>query len=546
MKLTINLKKYYLLGFILLLLTACSEEYDLTDMKPVDTAESTVLVELFTHTGDYQTPTNQQTRTFRGGLSEAMPWVIVFLGDTDQAMFSQVARATKSGNKMVVSLTETTVKTRVMIIANPPAVFFDGTIDNTPLSKDALTSKLTGKTYNEALSILNTPKLQSPQKSIPYAAEDIPATLSITLNKIDNNTAIGTAANKLSLIRVVAKVTVENNSPDFVLEGFSVIGASQYGRLIPSNTFTTQVDKVNYLAAPPHDSICGISSGEPIYIYESLAGESSVIVKGSYKGQSGYYSLLFQDANKNSFNLIRNKWYQFKLKEINTAGYKTIGEALNAPPSNIFSTITVIDQNAMEITDNGQYFIGLSNSEFIVYSNTKQDNLTAVTVSYNAPTGVLAQTKVVAASPAGSITIAKGLDQPNGTNNTSEVKLNLAANFSKGQISIAVGNLERIVQVKRMSPINWIGEIVTFKDNYVSAKIESQGITDSTWLHLSTDLLHFVDTEVVRLDTPGTIYLKTSMNPLLTRIRKGGIIYLSHKEKNGRIKLYLEQGSRNF
>lgn len=530
------------LGVVLFFLVACNDEYIPGDTIRQQTPGSVAQIELFTNTEEFEKPITRNALADENNIQGSMPWVLVFRGDNNNAVFFEASRAIMSNSKLFVELTKTTSKSRLLIIANPPDKFFDGTTDNRNFDKVNIEAALSGKTYTQALTVLNSQKLNSPQVTIPYRGGYLPMSGLIALNTINDQTTIGTPADKMQLTRMLAKVTVENTASGFVLDGFTVVGAKQYGRFIQVAPAIGSGNKVNYLAQAPADPVSGISNGkDPVYIYESSAGETSVIVKGKYNGVTGYYRLVFKSANNTEMNIVRNKWYQFKIKSVKIFGYKTKEEAMAAPPSNIMAELLVIDENSMEITDNGLYYIGMSNSEFILHSSSVHTGLTAVTMTTNAPVGTLIKVEVTSENIAGSMTVSSNNIIPNGTVKKMEVKINLNNQFVSGILKITVGNLIRFVKVERKPIISWQETILTFSPGYVAARIESQGNSGDEWMTLSTDGVKYVDSEVVRSDSPGMIYLKLKKNGLGRLSRNGGIVYLNRKDSEGHLKLYIQQ-----
>lgn len=532
MKRKITIRGPLLLGVALLFWAACSERYLSCDAVPEIPAGGVVEVGLFLNAGKFEKPVTRTQASDEDDPVGTMPWVLVFRGDTDEAVFFEASRALISHGKPAVPLTKAAGRSRLLIIANPPDTFFDGTTDGMYFDKTGITNVLSSKTYAQALTILNTPKLGSAQPVNPYGGGYIPMSASVDLNGIDEQTTIGSPGGKVLLIRIVAKVTVESTAADFILEGFTVTGAKRYGRLIQSAPLVPSGNTVDY--ALPY-------STDPLYIYESAAGETSVILKGRYGSETCYYRLAFQDGNGSLLGIARNKWYQFKIKEVTAPGYGTVGEALAAPPSNIVAELTVIDQNAMEITDNGQYYVGLSNSGVIVYSNTAQSNLTAVTVITNAPAGTPTGTEILSVSPANSMSVSSESITPTGADYSAEVKITTSNLFSTGTLKITVGNLIRTIKVERRPVISWAGSILAFDPGYVSARIADAGTGSSGWLQVSVDDSKYVDTEVVRTDSPGTIYLKIDRNEPGSLSRGGGVVYMARKDAEGHLKLYIDQ-----
>lgn len=533
----------YLLAAILLSLTACHDEYDTGKGAP--RIEEKIQVKLFVDAGDFQKPLAQTKSAMEEQILGRMPWVFVFRGNDDNAIFEEASLATPKTNTPMVYLTRTNSPSRLLILANPPDRFFDGTTDGLELNSTAISNALSGKTYAQAINILNTARLNSPQEQNLYTGDYIPMTATWNLSSIDGQTTIGSSGDKIQLERIVAKVTV-NSYADFIIEGFTVIGANRYGRLFPSLASPTpKGSTTNYIASAPADPVSGIATSlDAVYIYPASSSDAtSVIIKGKFNSVTGYYRVVFKDSGTGKLlDIVQNKWYQFNLTKVDGPGYSTLETALKAKPSNnITAELLVTDRNSMEIVDNGQFYLGLTNSEVIVYSGTEETKLHIATLMNNAPAGTYIHAGVQSSSPEGTLNIIPGNMLTNGTVTASDIKANLSKSFSSGTIRLTVGNLTRNITIKRENRLTPQGGVLQFSPNYVSAKIESLGSTADQWITLSADGVNYSDKEVVNSHRPGIIYLRIGENKPGGIMRKNGIVCLTRNNNQGHLKLYINQ-----
>ena len=82
----------YLLAAILLSLTACHDEYDTGKGAP--RIEEKIQVKLFVDAGDFQKPLAQTKSAMEEQILGRMPWVFVFRGNDDNAIFEEASLAT--------------------------------------------------------------------------------------------------------------------------------------------------------------------------------------------------------------------------------------------------------------------------------------------------------------------------------------------------------------------------------------------------------------------------------------------------------------------
>ena len=564
------MKTRVLILLAILLFGACTFEME-DDPTPVGPGE--VSLGLYTEGGNFRVPTT------RGAIDESeelgtMPWVLVFRGTTDAAVFYEAKQAVADGSGGAkVTLRTTIDPSRILILANIPtgASFFDGTTQ-TVFSETALNTACATKTFAQVVdNLLYTAPLATTSggttTSIPYDGGYLPMSAVTDLNTIDETSTIGTNSSKILLKRAVAKVTVDatvaNTADGFVLSGVSVVGSRRYGRFhqLASGTVPTLATTgwVNYLTSTP-DVIVSASgnttTNSPIYVYEGASTDGTVvIVKGTLPGLGSanpqYYRLSLTNTAGTALAIERNKHYKFEIKSVSGGGYTSMTDALAATgtSNNLTATVEVTDLSSHDIIDNGQYYLGVTNSEFMLYSNdavTTADNMVLTSVASDAPSSQTVTVIPSVTGGSGTFTVSVASSIPN-TTAQDVVIAQMDASVTAGQVIVRVGNLTKIIQVSRKSTLIFAANTVEFANEYVSAEVASQGTGGSDWLSLSLDGTTSQGGSVTQPSTAGSIYLKTTVNVAWTggTTRTGGEVYLARHDKQGRVKVNIHQAVVN-
>ncbi len=547
---------------------ACTDESLTTENEEFPTVPGGMAtLELHTNAEEYQAPA---TRT--GSASEnaigSTPWILVFRGNNDDATFVEAAQAFVIGSASYVTLTKTTQESKVIVIANPPVTFYNGTAE-VDFNAANLNAYLTANPrLGEAVNGLLTAQLATPnQATVPYtatsgAAPTLPMTGQATLFSIAAGTTIGTSTSKLMLKRIVAKVIVESaNIASFSFNAATVVNTPRSGRLYQSDQSTLKDNTGNltdYLTSTTGDEVTGIAvavsnstSVNPIYVYESRKEENaSVIIKGNYFGATLYYKLAFNDT-KGAIDVLRNKSYKFTISAVPSGeGYPTVAEAKANPPSNIRYQLEVTDQTSSDILDNGVFYLGLSNSEFYLYDDAAvSGTVIALTITTNATAGmdfsgnsISATTTVGTAFSVSPSTIT--LATTPGTTATTDVRVTIPAytTSTTGSINLRLGNLTKFIRFVRSASYTPIAYPANFSTTTAAGKVTSQGTGGANWLTLSTDGVTPGGTDVA-LSEPANLYILASNN--LTEnsgvARTGGEVYITRTGALGRIKVAINQ-----
>lgn len=540
---------YFLLLHITLLMIACSEQ-EIPAIKPdITLPANKVRLRLNIDPKDYTIPSGRAAAN-EDDITDAT-WVLVFEGtQKDNSVFTEAVKADLTSEGTFVMLTKSSVNSYLLIIANSPAQFYNGEKSEVEqFTEGVLASSLSGKTLSQAENILQTTHLSQPSAlSVPYDGTLIPmSALAEVPEGIGNGTIITNSSDgKLYLKRIVAKTNIYSSAPNFELYSATAIKAPCTGNFVfTETTLPTCTKLTDYPVAEISNP------AKTLYIYESPKNnETSLIIKGKYKGNDYYYRLGFVDASGNLMDILRNKHYKFEITSVTGPGKETLEEAGEGPITNIDYQLVVLDDNSHDILSNGRFYLGVSNSELVVYGEGNQTNILAFSVQ----TDALASwgiTKNVISSTGPGLTLVDPVE--NGTINLSaakgspaqtEVKISLSSSFTNGSITIRLDDLMKTIKIVRRQPLSYIG-VEAVSGNFVSGVITARG-DGQDWLSLSSDGLVTAADEV-SLPSPGTIYIMAPSNVSTENgtNRTGGEFFLSRNNEEGRVKFIVSQECLN-
>lgn len=472
---------------------------------------------------------------------EANVWVLMFNATsvTNAAPTTLVqapVRAIKSGTKLYAMLRATAQPVVIYVVAGLTAA------QNTYLGIPANFTE--GVTTYSALSTgtqLQTPAVTAagilvggttPINYIPLCTDPFPLlTGTLTLTEI-------TADFK----RIAAKIDVDASAlstADFTLEGVVLANGAQKGFLFPQ--YTLPANQGGVMQYAEKNTVVSNKILSQIYLYENngTANPTELIIRGRYKGgASSYYRMdLHQETTPGvyiPYDIVRNKHYTLVITEIQNGGYSTLAEAGNNHPSNAKYNVRITDPNSHDIVSNGEYYLGLSNSEYIVYGDGTLNNLHAVTLVHNAPPTVTTATITLAGTGLtfGTVTGTTGtttsrtLNTLNGTEQKLDINIQMAATFTTamtGAITIQLGNLSKTIPIIRREGLNAAdSQLTDFLDvQYVGAEVTS----GASWVRAS-------------LNPAGGFYIR--YNSLLNMgVERSAELYVSRNNNKGRVKVKL-------
>lgn len=222
----------------------------------------------------------------------------------------------------------------------------------------------------------------------------------------------------------------------------------------------------------------------PVYIYPtSFMPEADpdqqatdLILNGNYTDASGtqhkscYYKvrMYYPQSNETRYVINPNTLYRVRIKEISGPGYLSLDEAKANKPLNIKYDVT-IDNSANGATDlvisNGAYYLGVTNSDYMVYTDQTRYNLFVTNLSHNAPKSVTTATVELKGDGltlrAESFMTVSGntgvLDQSDGTDKQYPLHIHMDASrfttASEGSLTIRIGDLIKTLRIKRKNGI---------------------------------------------------------------------------------------------
>ena len=575
-------KLFYLI--LLLLISSCEHDINSSEQQGggEDMGEK-VQIEIFTRATSYDLPS---TRAAESDVSMT-PWVLVFRGEGGSATFVEAVQAFEMVGKRYVILTKQSSKCQLLVLANTQNLFYYNN-DNTTgyvFNETNLNTKLSGVTLADACAKLLTEPLESPSLTvIPYSgvSERIPMSAVLEVNKIDNDTKIQNsdpAKGALLLTRAIARIAVVNTAGNFELHGITALfNVSRQGQLhhysgssIMNNTsnLTEYQGASNY--SSPLVTASAVTGGQstdssPIYIYESgTLNNTYMIIRGKYDSKYYYYKMAIVDKSLNTMDLLRNKSYTFTITKAKGPGYEKIGDAKAAKPSNVDLDfkITVDDSDSYEIIANNDYYLGVSNSVFIAYSdeNISHDAFNLIT---NCET-VFPDTKNITDNRNkvdNSFALTSPTDEkiPIVTDGSTSPRMttvgvgvytwliynevgqsNGGIDKVNAYITLKLGNLEKQIHIRRRQAVSVNGDVLKYMptDSYpypennpvVDYHCLTGQVEDGTdWIKLRpSTMAQRDDTERIIVED-GAIFIEVLAN---TGVERRGIVYLTTVESKG-------------
>lgn len=312
------------------------------------------------------------------------------------------------------------------------------------------------------------------QNGLDKAAVNGPISMENPLcwGKISVSALMGTNPS-ITLLRQFGKVSVQgpatNSSSEFVekkeaftVEGYKLYKAAGSGTIAPAeenwNASTWEVTAPTLPSGVSYDNTSGEFTTGNIAFYESetKAGQAFLIIKGKYKGVTGYYKVAFYGGtNSETFvNLLRNHAYTVKITHVNTHGWPTEAEAIKDPYPENRMKVDVKDDNPL-VTDMiacKDYHLGVSDQVSGAWDE-ENINATVVTTIKNGETPTFSTSDGWIKK---DVTINKTGTVPDGPNSTTGKKYEISIAVEKneyskeprtGKVIVKSGDLTRTITV---------------------------------------------------------------------------------------------------
>ena len=541
--------------YLLVLLTffsACSIKEEVPG-EPVTIGETKVRFELFTKAGTYGLPVS------RAGENESVvdqqPWVLVFLGTGGTASFVEAVQAELYNGKTYVYLEEQAGNCQLLILANSPSRFYMNGVGYA-YTADNFVNTLRGRDLDYACRNLLTEALIDPQYTVPYIGQKLPMSDLVNLSKIDASVTIP----NIQLKRIVGKIVVENTDADFVLEGITVVtNVAKNSKLHNlTDALEQNIGADNLVEYRKDDSyalnivdaeeiVTGgqTTKNNPLYVYEthSLSNDTYLVIRGHYKGESFFYKMALVNNDQHVLDILRNTEYIFTITSVRGRGFISMADAKAslASNTNLDYSILVQEESSYEIVSNNEYYLGVTNSHFEIYASAASGTAyVAFSLITDCKSESIGERTITATSGLRIVSPVDGMI-PGSTTLPSQVKIEMLAGFTSGEIELRLGNLRKTVTVKRREQVTSSGTIISsFIDDgyYISAYVEDY--VNHSWLKLGPEEGEVRnDPDYIYVDN-GKIKLYVEKN---TSGNREGVVYVSvGKGITQRIKVYITQG----
>ena len=541
--------------YLLVLLTffsACSIKEEVPG-EPVTIGETKVRFELFTKAGTYGLPVS------RAGENESVvdqqPWVLVFLGTGGTASFVEAVQAELYNGKTYVYLEEQAGNCQLLILANSPSRFYMNGVGYA-YTADNFVNTLRGRDLDYACRNLLTEALIDPQYTVPYIGQKLPMSDLVNLSKIDASVTIP----NIQLKRIVGKIVVENTDADFVLEGITVVtNVAKNSKLHNlTDALEQNIGADNLVEYRKDDSyalnivdaeeiVTGgqTTKNNPLYVYEthSLSNDTYLVIRGHYKGESFFYKMALVNNDQHVLDILRNTEYIFTITSVRGRGFISMADAKAslASNTNLDYSILVQEESSYEIVSNNEYYLGVTNSHFEIYASAASGTAyVAFSLITDCKSESIGERTITATSGLRIVSPVDGMI-PVSTTLPSQVKIEMLAGFTSGEIELRLGNLRKTVTVKRREQVTSSGTIISsFIDDgyYISAYVEDY--VNHSWLKLGPEEGEVRnDPDYIYVDN-GKIKLYVEKN---TSGNREGVVYVSvGKGITQRIKVYIAQG----
>ena len=525
--------------------SSCSENDLLDDSALPPVPEGYVRMAVNLMVSENEQVQTRASDTEEKAFDDENVWVLVFDTSDEPKLMQNPVKATKNGSQLYAMLRATGEACRLYLVTglnaamnsylNTSANFVEGETSYSTISNNLFTSAINAAGIPVGGG--NYIPMCSPMIECPGGT-------------------VGMSEISKSILRIAAKIEIDAKdvANDFTITGATLWNGAKRGHVLPQSPMLAYNgdDVLKYSEKTVVSENCIRSQ---IYLYENngtfatnSANPTIVIVKGTYKGVTGYYRLdILNTATGQkpyaAHSITRNFLYILKITKVETVGYATADEAAaNTASNNISYDVEVSDGTSFDIASNGEYYLGLSNSECLVYTLATQPvTVNISTVSHNAPSTVLqgnvAFKNVVGDAPTISsnpFTVGGPYD---GTIKTTGLNLTFSSGFNSCDVVLTLGNLTKTIKLERTSASLSFGGAVSLGSGYVSAVIDSP----QTWVKLSTTETGGADKIFPTVDQNVYAVLEHNL------VTDSGVsdrqteLFLSRLDENGRKKVILNQ-----
>lgn len=567
---------------ILILLAGCTDRIDLPDVDGQEgVPEGMVRITINPSIEQHATVVTRSTQTPPSAADKVIgadTYVLVATTNTPAGVLLQEpAQATYTAtDKLKATLYEQSSDCYLWVVANVSAAeksYLSALGAGTTISTitDALKHRLFASSYTTA-------------PSLPmYGVSDA--------TKLEKG---GTSPTHLSVIpiplsRSVARIDVDGSAStaNFTVHSMQIANGAPYGFTLPQTTLPTfgetEVSEYKEIAQTPATTMTDL-----VFCYENSGNTDGAAdratrvvicgtptINGTPSASPSYYPIDIiypADPAKPKENLRadieRNKLYKITLTRVDKDGYRTYAEAARSEAFNkhLDMDITVSDPYAHDITTNGKQYLGITNSEFVLYPRTRLEGSPAVPTDIDV-NNVHIATYTYTSDPgwaAGSITFTgdAGLSIASGSTTrmdaspfpiTRDLLVDISKDFRNGTVVLHIGNLRKEIKVRRMTATSPTGGIyqdyfVSSSNNFDDYKV-GEIITPSaatSWIKVSADPASGAGESSLndKVTNPeGGIYIHTEANVGYNgnAIDREAMLYVAGEKDDQRIKIMVQQ-----
>lgn len=434
-------------------------------------------------------------------------YLIVFDNTTD--LFIECKAATKvNGNSYIAPLTPYAAAVKIIAVAN---------IKSLLISKMSNWNSTT--TYNNVFDDLLTNELKMNGGNIVSMPEIPPMSYTLMLDKIEMSMKI---ASPFIMERATAKITISVSTNDFTLLGANLYNAPTKGYIIKNQTPANllAITRANYIGSEngaynTKYMISEATQKNPIYCYETPIHTDRT--KAPYviiNSNRGYYRINLTNKDGEQLDLQRNYYYKINITKVAADGALTPEEAEINPPF-INTDIIIEDPTSHEIISNGVDYLGLTNSEFIIYDSYTLNEFNynfeshyygadyevingydIATLTYKSSAGgEITCINCVTESGVGTIRFQNSaygiwdevtniynpvwndikdkliLPVSENTATSKKIIINIPHDFKSGKIKVKIGALEKEIIIQRHEIISYIGDIINMGTGFSTAEV---------------------------------------------------------------------------
>lgn len=549
------IKMKYILSTIILgiLLVGCAHDPLIDYQEDVPEGMARLSVHLQTPSGSVVT-----TRTTTPSVSEQALTgnVVVMVLDNNNPATAKlkqqpVTGTVNTGNQTLTALLkEEATESYLCIVANIPdahKTYLLGLAADVPLSD--ITKRLDLTVTDAGLS--SPFPMSGWSEKITTISKRAPQTISV------------------SLLRSVGRIDVDGSMAQFTVHGVQLINGAQKGYVLPQETlpYFGETDVIGYKMSSL--DVPATTFTEKLYCFENagtrgnVSNPTRVVIKGQRQGASSpsFYTIeiVYKETggSKDVYSIERNKIYTIRLNKVDKDGYATYEEAAKSEAFNnrIESDIIVTDPYAYNIVTNGKQYMGITNSEFVLYpinQTTVASDLLVATLSYTCDPG---WSEGIITAPLGITLVTGKLEVQHGSTALYRdiIVKSIEPGFTEGVIVAHIGNLRQEIKVTVKTPTLATGQII---NDYFTAPNDAKDYKvgeiiapspETAWLKVSAS---DVDTGESALNDKithpeGGIYIHVQPNigfDASAKPREASLFVAGNKE-NQRVRVYVQQNN---